>query len=401
MDVLIVGGGMITADVLLPSLYELQRQGRVGSLTVCARTQPTLDKLTADRLLVRAFPSQRFQPVAGPDAASRCLRALAPRQLVVVAVPEEAHYGVVLAALNADQHVLCVKPLVQTHAQALEITQLARSKGLFVGVEYHKRFDRRSLVARGDYRAGRFGEFVMGDARLVEPWYYRASNFQNWFQPETADPFTYIGCHYVDLVAFITGLRPVEVSVAAVERRFPNGKPGLMWSSALVRWDNGALLSVLNGLGYPDLAAGSNDQGLVLYCEGQGRSGMIRHDDHDRGVGYSFLDPSGPGGSHFNYVSPDFFRLVEREGPGLRPLGYGFDSVEALVEAARRVEASPDRAAELDRLDSQGLLATPANSAYNELVVEAARASLAQGGLPWRITHGPQPSVTPAAQRQP
>ena len=30
---------------------------------------------------------------------------------------------------------------------------------------------------------------------------------------ENADPFTYVGCHYVDLVYFITGLRPVEVSV--------------------------------------------------------------------------------------------------------------------------------------------------------------------------------------------
>ncbi|MEI8093870.1 MAG: Gfo/Idh/MocA family oxidoreductase [Spirochaetales bacterium] len=410
MDVLIVGGGMITADVFLPSLYELQRQGRVGELTICARSPVPLRALAGDATLKAAFPGQTFAAYPAlnapdatfePDASRRCIEALKPRQLVVVAVPDEAHHEVVMMALRADQHVLCVKPLVQTHAHALEIEALARQRGLFVGVEYHKRFDRRSLVARGDYRAGRFGEFAMGEACLIEPWFYRRSNFQNWFQPATADPFTYIGCHYVDLVHFITGLKPVEVSVAAVERKFPNGKPGLMWTGARVRWENGALLNLLNGLGYPDLAAGSNDQGLVMYCEGEGRTGMIRHDDHNRGVSLAYLDGIGPGGSHFNYVSPDFFRLVERDGGGRRPLGYGFESVEALVAAAARVEASSDRQAELRALDASGLLATPSNSAFNELVVEAARGSLTQDGLPWRVEYGASPRVSPVAQRRP
>ena len=40
----------------------------------------------------------------------------------------------------------------------------------------------------------------------MEKWYYRESNFQNWCTTEHTDTFTYIGCHYVDLVHFITGL---------------------------------------------------------------------------------------------------------------------------------------------------------------------------------------------------
>jgi len=27
-----------------------------------------------------------------------------------------------------------------------------------------------------------------------------------------------------------------------------------------------------------------------MYCEGTGGAGMIRHDDHDRGVSYSYLE---------------------------------------------------------------------------------------------------------------
>jgi predicted dehydrogenase len=315
-----------------------------------------------------------------------------------VAVPDQLHRDVVMSALLADQHVVCVKPLVLKHEQALEIAGEAAARGLFVGVEYHKRFDRRSLLARRDYRAGRFGEFAFGEARLIEPYSYRQSNFQNWFLTDATDPFTYIGCHYVDLVAFITGLRPVEVSLDGVRRHFPNGNEGFLWSLGRVRWENGALLSVSNGLGYPDLAAGSNDQGLVMYCEGAGSSGMIRHDDHDRGVSHSYLQGVGPGGSHFNYVSPDFFRLVPWEGEGLRPVGYGYDSIEALVGAVGRVESAGEglptaaardaRGRALREIDEAGILATPGNSSHNELVVEAGRLSILSNGRSARIEYG-------------
>ena len=36
MDVLIIGGGMITNDLILPSVYHLQRTGTLGRIRVCA-----------------------------------------------------------------------------------------------------------------------------------------------------------------------------------------------------------------------------------------------------------------------------------------------------------------------------------------------------------------------------
>lgn len=243
----------------------------------------------------------------------------------------------------------------------------------------------------------------MGEARLIEPLRYRTSNFQRWFTAESTDPFAYVGCHYLDLVRFITGLLPVEVSVAGVRRRFANGNEGFFWSHGRVRWENGALLSLTNGLGYPDGAAGSNDQGIVMYCEGKSGTGMIRHDDHDRGVSYSFLDSDSPGRSLFQYVSPDFFRLVPWEGDGLRPLGYGYDSVEAIVRTVWRLEEEtgglpPSAGLEARRrrcaeVDESGFIATPANSSVNDLAVEAARASILADGMPVRVIHGKEPHV--------
>ncbi len=412
LDVLIVGGGMITHDQILPSIYHLQRVGLVGTIRVAALNSAPLRALAGATQLAEAFPGQGFEPLPAldrpreqmfPGLYKDAIAAMAPYQLVVVAVPDHAHYPVIREALSHDQHVLSVKPLVLKHAQAVEIEQTARQRGLFVGVEYHKRFDRRALEARLQYRRGRLGEFRCGEAKLVEPYYYRHSNFQNWFTKENSDPFTYIGCHYVDLVYFITGLRPVEVSVRGVEGKFPNGNLGYLWSAGQVVWENGAILSVTNGLGYPDEAAGTNDQGLCMFCEGADCGAYLHHDDQYRGCSYGYTDRKA--GAAFRYVSPDYFRLVPWEGDGLKPVGYGYDSVEALLQAAIRVnttaeglsgeEALQQRRQVLAEIDCRAILATPANSAINELVTEAARLSIAQAGRHVRIDCQHTPAVRP------
>jgi len=402
VDVTIVGGGMITHDQLLPSIYHMQRRGEVGAIRVCALNSAPLKALAGSPSLVEAFPGQSFEahPAldtaedrTNPDRYREVIAAMAPRNLVIVAVPDHFHDPVVRYALENDQHVLAVKPLVLYYNQAAAIEALARERGLFVGVEYHKRFDRRSLEARRQYRAGRLGEFRCGESKLVEPYYYRHSNFQNWFTKENTDPFTYIGCHYVDLVYFITGLRPVEVSVRGVEGTFPNGNVGYLWSLGKVVWENGAVLGVLGGLGYPDQGAGTNDQGLCLYGEGPNCGTILKHDDQFRGCSYGYADQAA--GAAFRFINPDYFRLVPYAGEGLRPVGYGFDSVEANVQAALAVNAAGDNVAArrevLAQIDRRGLVATPGNSSINELVIEAARLSIRADGAPAVIDYGDAP----------
>jgi D-galacturonate reductase len=406
LEVTMVGGGMIAQTQLLPSLYHLRREGLVGAIRVVARHSKMLRELAETPALLEHFPGQTFEahpPLAEdpqrphPDMYRRVIENMPAGQLVVVATPETTHYEIVRFALEHGQHVLAVKPLVMTYAHAVELRDLARSRGLFVGVEYHKRFDRRALEAKGRFAAGQFGNFRLGEAKLLEPWHYRESNFQNWFTRENTDPFTYVGCHYVDLVCFITGLRPAEVSVRGVEGTFPNGNVGYLWSAARVAFDNGGVLSVINALGYPDDAAGSNDQGMVLWFEaaaGGGGGAMIVHADQYRGVQYSYA--RGSAGKLFNFVNPDFFRLVPWAGDGLRPVGYGYDSIEANVRAAARVAAEPDlprRQAALAEIDAKNLIATPANTATNELVTEAGRLSITNGGRNVRITYGASPGV--------
>ena len=378
MRVAAIGGGMIMQDQILPSLYQLERLGRVGDISVCARNASTLEALAAHPPIVEAFPGHSFTPHAGDYRD--LLKRLPPRQLVVIALPDSLHYEVVMAALAADQHVLCVKPLVLRAAESVEIEVEARRRGLLVAIEYHKRFDDRSLMARRMYRQGAFGEFRLGNACLHEKWHYRHSNFQNWFTPEQSDAFTYIGCHYVDLVHFITGLRPSSVSVYGIKDRFPNGVEGYLWADARVIWENGACLSVQTSLSYPQEGPGSNLQGLTMFMTGSseprpqgavcaGAGAMIRHSDQYRGLEY--VDRAG-----YSEPSPDYFRYVDC-GHGLEPVGYGYRSIEQIVAAVHDLESGR---VSLDHLDAAGIIATPANSRFNELTVEAGRLSLVNNG---------------------
>jgi predicted dehydrogenase len=412
IDVTIIGGGMITHDQILPSVYHLQRTGMVGKIALSALNTSALKALNESSTIRDACPGQQFEAYPAlsepedknfPELYKEVLAAMPPRQAVIVAVPDHLHYRVITDTLAANQHILTVKPLVLEYDQAEEVRQAALEKGLFIGIEYHKRFDRRALMARQEYRDGRFGEFVMGEAKMIEPYLYRNSNFQNWFTTDQTDPFVYVGCHYVDQVYFITGLRPVEVSVSGVRRNFPNGKEAFMWTNARVNFENGAIFSVTNGLGYPDEGAGANDQGLVMFCEGDGKSGLIHHDDQDRGVRHSYVKGTGAGGSVYNYVSPDFYRFVPWDGPGLKPTGYGYDSVEGILQKIQQIEDDVDGKSEdeavsrrrqlIRAVDEQGLLATPANSYINELVSEAARISILHDGDWVKIIYGDSPRV--------
>jgi D-galacturonate reductase len=116
----------------------------------------------------------------------------------------------------------------------------------------------------------------------------------------------------------------------------------------------------------------------------------IEHNDRYRGISYSIVEPvSGGGQTQYSEPSPDYFTYVDHGGPGLVPVGYGYRSVAYIVERAIELEKGDrdlnGRRALLKQWDDAGIMATPANSSFNEAVIEAARASIAQDGATVKI----------------
>jgi len=418
-DVCIIGGGMITHDQILPSVYQLQRLGIVGDISVCALNSPPLRELAESPAIKKAFPTSSFKsypPLNAdpkqnfPEIAKGVVAELPRHSIVIVAVPDQLHYRMIKVALEHEHHICCVKPLVLKYAQSVEIELEAFARGLVVGVEYHKRLDDRCLVAREAYRAGKFGEFRMGHAELNEPYYYRHSNFQNWCTTENSDMFTYVGCHYVDQLHVITGLLPKYVSVSGIEDTYPNGNKGYLWTDARVTWANGGILHVTDVMGYPDQGPGGNFQGIRLYCAGKNRSGMLVHNDQYRGLEWCFVDKAGAGGNtggdtdkFYSEPSPDYMKYINLGGEGLVPVGYGYRSIAFIIaNIMKAIEATvgvdektalAKRQKLIQQFDADGIMATPKNSAYNELVMEAGRLSITNQGKEVEIHYGDNPHV--------
>jgi predicted dehydrogenase len=121
LDVVIIGGGMITYDLILPSVYHLQRTGYVKNIKICALDSVPLKALKNSKEISEAFPGQDFEAFPSisepeekkfPDLYKDVIAEMKPRQMVVVAMPDQLHYPVIMEALKNDQHILCVKPLV-------------------------------------------------------------------------------------------------------------------------------------------------------------------------------------------------------------------------------------------------------------------------------------------------
>ena len=215
--------------------------------------------------------------------------------------------------------------------------------------------------------------------------------------------FNYIGCHYVDQVHMITGLLPVQVSVYGCVEKYPNGNNGYLWTNGRIIWENSACLSVLNGMGYPNVGPGGNSQGIWLFTQGKNDGGLIFHDDQYRGVKHSYVVKGDEAGeSYYNEPSPDYFKLIERGGKGLTPVGYSYRSIEGIIGAIHRVEeyAKNSQVSRLQKrqemiknIDAEGIIATPANSSFNELVVAAGRMSILSGGRDVIIEYGESPHI--------
>ena len=170
---------------------------------------------------------------------------------VLVAAPDDLHYPMTMAALEAGIHVLCEKPLAMNVAEAEEMLETAESKGL-IHMTYLSRRKTALFVHLGELlRKGFIGEwreftvnFMAG--MLLEPTkgaymqeYFRKSRSKQW----KADPtrsngaLSLFGAHIIDMVlAHLDDIESVSASLTTYEGAagYPAGSSGHTNDSALL-----------------------------------------------------------------------------------------------------------------------------------------------------------------------
>lgn len=149
---------------------------------------------------------------------------------VHVTSPNHAHYEQVKAILAAGKHVICEKPLAMTSAESAEMAELSSRSGCIAAVCYNVRFYPLNQHMHRMVRDGDLGEIRLITGHYHQDWLAKTTDW-NW-RLETDEggalrSVADIGTHWVDLVGFISGLRPTavlaELATFIPERQRPIG----------------------------------------------------------------------------------------------------------------------------------------------------------------------------------
>ena len=167
-----------------------------------------------------------------------------------------------IAALRAGKHVLCEKPMALNTAQAQEMEKAAKENGKLLMIGFVRRFGNDCAVLKDFIDSGSFGEIYYAKAQYLR----RKGCPGGWFGDKSRSgggPLIDLGVHVIDLCRYLMGgPQPVSVYGATFnklgDRRHIKDARGYSstvvskddifdvedMATALIRFDNGAVLSV-------------------------------------------------------------------------------------------------------------------------------------------------------------
>ncbi|MBI5876635.1 MAG: Gfo/Idh/MocA family oxidoreductase [Chloroflexi bacterium] len=195
---------------------------------------------------------------------------------LVISVPDDLHYPIAMAAIDAGLHVLCEKPLAMNAAQAREMLECAEAKrvkhmtfftyrwmpqfqymrqlldGRYIGAPYHAQFIQLAGYARRPEYAWRF------DAR-------RANGV-------LAD----LGSHMIDLAHWLVGdIRRVSAHLSVTVARPDTPEPANDAAAVLLEFASG-----VQGVVHVSAVAHAGQSGHIQHTRLHGAAGTLEAAPH-------------------------------------------------------------------------------------------------------------------------
>ncbi len=128
-------------------------------------------------------------------------------EAVHILTPNELHFPMATAALEAGKHVVCEKPLATSVAEGEELVALARRTGLAHCTFHNIRAYPQTQNMRAIVEAGEIGEILSVQGTYSQDWLLYDTDW-NWrIESGPSRTFADIGSHWCDLAEFVTGLR--------------------------------------------------------------------------------------------------------------------------------------------------------------------------------------------------
>jgi predicted dehydrogenase len=163
---------------------------------------------------------RRAQEIADQFAISHVFddwRALLDRgdiHAVHNCTPNNLHYEVNRALIEAGKHVLSEKPLTLTSRESADLVGLARAKGVVTAINFNYRGYPLVQQARGMVQRGDLGTLFLVHGHYLQDWLLLDTDY-NWRLESSVSGASRavadIGSHWCDLVQFVTDRKITRV----------------------------------------------------------------------------------------------------------------------------------------------------------------------------------------------
>lgn len=286
---------------------------------------------------------------------------------VIAAVRNDLGPAVFMQVLAAGKHLMAEKPIGRTAADTVRVIDAAQQAGVKLGVCYQNRFGPWVQDARRMVQQGQLGPLFSVEMRMITT-QVQFRNPQHWlFRNEYSGGgiLSWLGCHYIDLMRFITGDEivsvaaevatrsgePIDVEDAAVlSLRFRSGAVGSLHAGYMLALSGGGYF---NRAGYDNYVGVNGRMGRLHWTSSGPPASIYAESTHRDWAGapqrtfhYTYGDSPAYGSVYGEQFVRAFIQAAQGEGE-VPASGYDALQVARVVDAAyessrtgRRVEVA-------------------------------------------------------------
>lgn len=210
----VIGSGAFARAEHFPNCV---RNPRIDLVTACSRSEE------------RRLSAQRAYGCRKTEADAEKVFNDPEIDLIILSVPHDVHFEMVMGALAGGKHVLCEKPMAMTMEESYAIMHATKHSGAKLCVDYNRRYSPSMQYMKQRYQAHRAnpqvsaGQFVEDAGRPQLPeettsmLMMRINDESSTYRPVHLDWKTGGGqiigetCHWLDLACWLLDDRPVRI----------------------------------------------------------------------------------------------------------------------------------------------------------------------------------------------
>lgn len=217
----VIGCGAFAKAEHLPNC---DRSEKIELVSCCSRSQANRSYVEENYSVERTTPEAEEVFVA-PDI-----------DLVILSVPHDVHFDLMLRAIESGKHVMCEKPMTMSVEESYQVVKAVKDAGIKLCVDYNRRFSpsmrylkERYQVHRANPAVGK-GKFIEARDRPMLPeeeatmLMIRIQDESSTYRPVHLDYKTGGGqiigetCHWLDLACWLLEEEPCQLYASGSAR---------------------------------------------------------------------------------------------------------------------------------------------------------------------------------------